>query len=242
MYECKNRPWLMAMLLCCAFSTTSALADSPIDEPLKQSNEKNAEKPTAAAPAKSVDVEKSFAEGSKANNEGDYANAMSILKPAADAGHAPSQALFAYILEKSAYFEDAAEYYRRAAKQGNADGQYGLAILYLDGNGIKQDIDEARRLLISAGDKGHAPAVNVLATAYAKGGLNLDDAARQGPEALPWIKRAAGNNDLPSIDVLVDAYLSGKYGLKPDPKKAEEWIAKAKKLRGGDPPKKKKIR
>jgi len=223
--------WLI-VLPYCASCSAAALADSPNNAPLKLSNDMNVGKPSVPVPADSSNLAKSYDAGSKAYKQGDVAAAMSSLKPAADAGHAPSQALFAFILDKSSFYEEAAAYYRKSADQGNADGQYGLGVMYTEGSGMKQDFGEARRLLISAAEQGHKQAVNVMALAYIKGGLGLDEAARQGSEALSWIKRAADNNELTSTDALAAAYLSGQYGLAPDPRKAEVLIAKANKLRG----------
>lgn len=221
MQKWKSLLWLI-VLPCCAFCSAAALADSPKPPP----------PPPPPAAAGSANLAASYEAGSKAYNEGDVATAMSILKPAADAGHAPSQALLGFILDKSLFYDDAVAYYRKSADQAYAEGQYGLGGMYADGSGVKQDFGEARRLFIKAAEQGHKQAVNVMAQAYINGGLGLDEAARQGPEALAWIKRSADNDDLPSIDALAAAYRSGQYGLAPDPKKAEALIARANKLRG----------
>jgi uncharacterized protein len=223
--------WLMIVLPYCA-SCSAAASDSPNKATLKQSNELKDVTLKVPASAGSANLATSYEAGSKAYTEGDVAAAMSFLKPAADAGHAPSQALLAFILDKTLFYDEAVAYYRKSAEQANADGLYGLGVMYSEGSGVKQDINEARRLITSAAEKGHKQAINVIAQAYINGGLGLNEAARQGPEALAWIKRSADNDDLPSIDALAAAYISGQYGLTPDPKKAEAWIAKANKLRG----------
>lgn len=229
----KNRLWLI-VLPYCAFCTPLALADSSKKAPLRMSNDlKDIAVPAVpVVPVVPVNLEASYEAGSKAYNQGDVAGSMSFLKPAADAGHAPSQALLAFMLDQSLFYEEALAYYRKSAAQGNADGQYGLGVMYSEGSGVKQDFVEARRLIISAAAQGHKQAVNVIAQAYIRGGLGLDESVLQGPEALDWIRRSADNDDLPSIDALAAAYISGQYGLTPDPKKAEALIAKADKLRG----------
>jgi len=215
MQKWKYLLWLI-VLPYCALCSAAASSDAP----------------KLPAPASSDNLAMSYDAGSKAYNEGDVAAAMTLLKPAADAGHAPSQALLAFILDKSLFYDEAVAYYRKSAEQANADGEYGLGVMYSEGSGVKKDFVEARRLIISAAEKGHKQAVNVIAQAYINGGLGLDEASRQGPEALAWIKRSADNEDLPSIDALAAAYISGQYGLAPDPKKAEALIAKANKMRG----------
>lgn len=236
----KNCLWMVSVLYC-AFSAQPALAESASKAPLKLSSdivkeEKSASSaPAASAPAAPASLESIYEAGSKAYKQGDVAGAMTILKPAADAGHGPSQALLGFILDKSLFYDDALTYYRKSADQGNAEGLYGLGVMYSEGSGVKKDLGEARRLIMSAAEKGQKEAVNVIAQAYIKGGLGLDDSARQGPEALLWIKRSADNNDLPAIEALAAAYTSGLYGLTPDPKKAEILTAKANKLRGVTP-------
>lgn len=226
-----NLLWLLALPHCLPCSA-EALADSSGKAPLKISGEMKDVAPKAPEPAKPVDLEKAYEAGTKAYKQGDAAGAMSLLKPAADAGHAPSQAMLGFILDKSLFYDDAVAYYRKAAEQSNPDGLYGLGVMYSEGSGVKQDFGEARRLIIKAAEHGHKEAVNVMAQAYINGGLGLDEAARQSAEALAWIQRSADNDDLPSIDALAAAYLSGQYGLTPDPKKAEVLVAKANKMRG----------
>ena len=51
---------------------------------------------------------------------------------------------------------------RRAAAQGNADGQYNLAYLYETGEGVPEDEDEAYRLFSLAAAQGHEAAIQRL--------------------------------------------------------------------------------
>jgi uncharacterized protein len=216
------------------------LADLPENTTFRMSTEIGGFVQSVQAPIASESLKKNYEAGLKAARNNDLTAAMSLLKPVADSGHAPSQALLAYILDKSSFSEEAAGYYLKSAKQGNADGQFGLGVMYAEGSGVKQDLGEARRLVVSAAQQGHKQAINVVALAYIKGGLGLDEAARKGPDALAWIKRSADSNYLPSIDALAAAYASGMYGLAPDPKQADALIAKADKLRGIDAKSKKK--
>lgn len=169
--------------------------------------------------------------GQRAYNEGDFITAMSQLKRAADEGFAPAQALLAYILDKSEFDEEAVTYYRKAAEQGNADGEFGLGSMYASGEGIKKDPAEALKWITLAAEKGHTGAVKALAHAYLFGTLGLDEKARNDEKATRWIKLAAENGDIDSIEGLAKAYRSGSFGLTADPKQAQEWEAKAKALR-----------
>ena len=87
-----------------------------------------------------------YSAGRKAYLAGDVVGAMPALRRAADDGYAPAQSLYGYILDKAEYDEEAAQYFRRAAYQCDADGQYGLAMLYATGEGVacvQKEIDEA---------------------------------------------------------------------------------------------------
>ena len=109
--------------------------------------------------------------GADAYRAGDVVRAMALLKTSADAGHAPSQSLLAYILDQAEFNEEAFAYYRKAAAQGNADGEYGLGSMYAVGEGVKRDPAEARKWITRAAERGHAAAINSLAQAYIEGEL-----------------------------------------------------------------------
>jgi len=99
--------------------------------------------------------EDDFRAGSQAYRTGDVVQAMALLKRSADAGHAPSQSLLAYILDKAEFDEDAVAYYRKAAAQGDAEGEFGLGSMYAAGEGVKRDRAEARKWITRAAEKGH---------------------------------------------------------------------------------------
>jgi hypothetical protein len=57
----------------------------------------------------------------------------------------------------------AAGWYRKAAEQGYADGQFNLGWCYENGRGVPRDLDEARRWYRKAAAQGHADARKRLA-------------------------------------------------------------------------------
>lgn len=180
----------------------------------------------AAAP------EDDYRKAARTYAQGDVVTAMAQLKPAADAGHAAAQALYAHILDRADSDEEAVAYYRKSAEQGNADGQFGYGAMLAAGKGIKKDVAGGRDWIQKAATQGHKLAINELALAYLKGGLGLADEARDDKTALRWVRQAADNDFLPAVDGLADAYRTGGLGLVADAKAAEEWAAKARKLRG----------
>lgn len=185
-----------------------------------------------AAGAASAASEEDYRAGAAAFRSGDVVRAMALLRKSADAGHAPSQSLLAYILDKAEFNEEAVAYYRKAAAQSDAEGEFGLGSMYAAGEGTARDLGEARKWITRAAEKGHEPAVKVIALAYIKGGLGVTEAERGTAEALRWIRRAADAGDVPAMEELATAYRTGAYGLTIDQKQAQAIESKVRGARG----------
>lgn len=152
-----------------------------------------------------------FAAGRKAYLAGDVPGSMPILKRAADAGHAPAQSLYGYILDRAEYNEEAAAYFRRAAEQGDADGQYGLAILHASGEGVARDPAAARGWLERAGGQGHALATVALSQAFLTGTLGFKTDPADGA-GLGWVRKAGELGSIPALGYLAKGYRGGAFG------------------------------
>ena len=134
----------------------------------------------------------SFAAGRQAYRAEDYAKAMTILAPLAEAGDPVAQYYVAHMYEKGdGVAKDASktlEFYRRSAEQGYARAQYKLAIGYAQGwPGLEKDEAEARRWLVKAAEGGSRSAQRVLGKAYEQGRLGF---ARDPDQARYWLGRA----------------------------------------------------
>lgn len=173
--------------------------------------------------------EEDFKAGQSAYRHGDMAGAMPPLKRAADAGHAPAQVLYGYILDQAEFNEEAAQYYRRAAEQGDAEGQYALAALYAAGEGVPSDVKTARELFERAAQQGHAPSINALSAAHLAGKLGFT--GEGDAEGLSWTKKAAAQDHVPSLGYLAKGYRSGAFGA-PDVAEAERLEARMRILTG----------
>lgn len=158
----------------------------------------------AAAPADD------FGAGERAYRAGDLAGAMALLRRAADAGHGAAQALYGHLLDVSEFDEEAARYYRRAADQGNADGQFGLGALYAAGEGVERDPAAARAWFERAAGQGHAHAINALAHAFLAGELGFKTDAQEA--GLAWVRKAAGQGYYPALAYLAEGLRSGRFG------------------------------
>jgi TPR repeat protein len=135
-----------------------------------------------------------FEQGMEAYNRGDLPGALPYFREAAEAGSDEAQVWLAYLLDYSEQNEESVRWYRAAAEQGNLDGVAGLAEMYAKGDGVEKDLDKARELYIEAGEAGHEASIRVLISAYAGGGLGV----QQDVERLAYWK--ARQADLPQQD------------------------------------------
>lgn len=82
--------------------------------------------------------------GVKAMGSGDYAAAMTELRPLAEAGDAESQfdvgAMYDNGLGVGQDAVEASRWYMRAARQGDQTAMYNLAVMYEDGVGVGKDL------------------------------------------------------------------------------------------------------
>jgi len=121
----------------------------------------------AAGPKEDAEqAEKEFARGS-------LIVAMELWRNAANAGHALAQARLGDMLDKAEEDEEAVRWYRKSAEQGEPAGEFGLGEMYAKGEGVKQDIEQARKHISSAAEKGYLPAMVAVRDMYKKGGLGL---------------------------------------------------------------------
>ena len=155
---------------------------------------------------------------------------MAALRAPAQAGHAPSQSLLGFILDRIDMVDDAARLWHAAAAQGDAEAHVGLGSLYQTGRGVAKNEKLALFHFSEAAARGHAAAIEVVATAWLKRELGAD-AAADPATALAAVQRAAGQGHLPSVDALVLAHRSGRWGLPVDEAQALAWQARAAVLR-----------
>lgn len=168
--------------------------------------------------------------GLLALQRGDVASAMGALRAPARAGHAPSQSLLAYILERADLVAEAVPLWTAAAAQGDADAHAGLGSLYQSGRGVIKDEKLALRHFSEAAARGHAASVELVAQAWLQGQLGAH-AAADPDSAQAALLRAAEQGHLASADALAGAYRSGRWGLKVDLQQAQAWQDRAKRLR-----------
>ena len=114
-----------------------------------------------AAPSNAWFFSKSFEDGEKAYDAGDYSTAFEIWLPLAEQGDISAQSIIALMYDLGMgvqkNYSESVRWYRNAAEQGHARSQYNLALMYAKGNGVPIDIVTSYMwLLISSGNGNHA--------------------------------------------------------------------------------------
>lgn len=169
--------------------------------------------------------------GEQAYRGGDVVAAMAALRRAADAGHAPSQVLLGDILDQAEFDEEALAWYRKAAEQGNAAGEYSVGGMYFSGEGVKQDLAQAYFWFLRAAEKKYGPATIALANAYIRAERGEIPAGPDKSFAADWLRKAAALEYLPALEALAQAHRVGGFGLAPDPAQADRYMAQVEALK-----------
>lgn len=126
-----------------------------------------------AAPFAAAGPQEDTEQAEKEFARGNLVMSMSLWKKAAEAGYAPAQARYGDILDKAEEDVEAVAWFRKAAAQGNAAGEYGLGEMYAKGEGVKQDIQQAHDYIERAAAKGHLPAMLAMREMYKNATLGM---------------------------------------------------------------------
>ncbi len=172
-------------------------------------------------------------DGVAAYRQGDFAGAMRLLRPLADAGDAKAEFHLGrmYALGQGVGQDprQAVAWYRKAAERGDAEAEFVLGVMSLDRSGASQDAGQAVAWLRKAADKGVFNAQFRLGMMYAKGasGLEPDPIA-----ARMWLSLAAERAENAYVHALVTKERSKlSAGMTPAEiaeaqRRAIEWRAK----------------
>ncbi|MEC5324674.1 tetratricopeptide repeat protein [Aurantimonas sp. A3-2-R12] len=163
----------------------------------------------------------------------DVAKARDLMKAAADEGLPLAQYNYGQMLIEAAPtagFQEAKDYFAKAAHAGVADAQYAMAQLYVYGRGVPADSIKARAWLKAA-------AINGQDTAQVEYGIWLVN-GKGGPAKLEdgfqFLKRAALRGNPIAINRIAHLYKDG-IGTAPDRMEAAKWSVLAKRVENTDP-------
>jgi TPR repeat protein len=142
--------------------------------------------------------------------------AIKWYKLAAEQGSEDAQNALRYLSKKRQQI--ALERERQLAKQGNADAQYNLGVMYNEGQGVPEDDNAAFKWYTLAAEQGNAGAQVILGLIYDNGrGVPQDDKT-----AVKWYTLAAEQGDVYSQYNLGVMY-EGGWGVPKDDKTAVKW-------------------
>lgn len=108
------------------------------------------------------------------------------------------------------------------AKQGDAEAQYNLGVMYANGDGGRKDLPAALKWFRVAATAGNAQAQYNLGVMYANG----EGVRRSGREALNWLQQSAGQGLARAQYSLGLLYEEGQ-GIEADLAEAQRWYRKA---------------
>jgi len=166
------------------------------------------------------DVAAISARGDVAYNRGDVMDAIQWYRQAADLGDSHAQVRLGYIYDKAEENEQAVNWYRKAAEQGDAAGQHGLAAMYLNGEGVTRDVEQALALMKKAAEQDYLPSILLLARTYEKG---AEEVEVDLPLSLAYWRQAAGLGEPQAVLRMANAYRKGELGLDVDETEAAKW-------------------
>lgn len=184
--------------------------------------DKGEAKPRAKAGAAAETVDDGYARYMK----GDFAGALEIWRPLAEAGDAQAQAWLGsmYANGEGVKVDDreAFAWYLRSAEGGNAQAQANIGAFYIMAKGVAKNEAEAVRWLEKAAAQDDANAQFNLAVLYTKGQGVKEDRAK----AAELYRRAAERGHYPSQARLGHAYANG-LGVEKNRVQAFVWLSLA---------------
>jgi TPR repeat protein len=119
-------------------------------------------------------------------------------------------------------YEQAVEYFRKAAEHGHTYAQFYLGYCYNNGWGVAQDYKEAAKWYKKAAEQGDADAQFNLGVCYENG----QGVAQDYNEAVRWYRKAAEQGDADAQCNLGYSYKNG-WGVTQDYNEAVKWYRKA---------------
>ena len=115
-----------------------------------------------------------------------------------------------------------AQWYRKAAEQGDSAAQYSLGYCYQKGIGVTKDEKQSVEWYRKAAEQGHAEAQAALGYCYQNGiGVTKDE-----KQAVEWFRKAVEQGYAAAKNNLGYCYQNG-IGVAKDGKQAVEWYRKA---------------
>lgn len=168
-----------------------------------------------------------FEAGWGAYQQGDFATALAVWRPLAEAGEARAQFNLGVMFDQGRGVardrESAILWWRKASEQGMTQAMHNLANIYISGEGAAQDYEEALKWLRLAAEKGLARSQYTLGKMYSYG---LGVAPDEG-QAVTWYRKAAEQGFDRAQYTLGKMYRDGVGGLEASAEEAARWFRRA---------------
>ena len=172
-------------------------------------------------------AESGFQEAVEALRQGDFAQALALLTPLAEAGEPAAQyrlgIMYANAEGISLDYVQAARWLQRAAEQGYGRAQSILAWLYATGYGVKQDDRRAGFWYLRAAEQGRPKDQYTVAAMYRWGRYGV---AHDPHEMLHWYQLAANQGFAPAQYALGQLLARGEL-IPKDEVTAFQWLSLA---------------
>lgn len=149
----------------------------------------------------------------------DLTKAAAYQEKAAAKGHVESQYETALYYQKIGQAAQAAEWYKKAARQQHPLSIYHYGLMTFNGTGVKQNREDGLKLLKMASDKGVSLADYQLGRIY----YNGDGVQKDAKTAVPYLCKAAKEN-IDARWLLANCYLKGE-GVAQDYYLAVQWLS-----------------
>ena len=117
---------------------------------------------------------------------------------------------------------DEAKVFRVSAEQGNPDAQYQFGLMYVEGRGVKRNLEEGTRWIRLAAEQDHVDAQFRLAEAIVAG----QGESRNEAEAAKWYRKAADQGHVEAAYIASVLYTEGR-GVDTDAAVAAAYALKA---------------
>jgi TPR repeat protein len=119
-------------------------------------------------------------------------------------------------------YAEALKWFRKAADQGNAEGQDELGKMYLHGLGVARNASEAANWFRKSAEQGNAEAELGIAITYLS-----SSATRDINQALKWARKSAEHGNGEAEEFLGMTYHYGEEDVPRDYAEALKWLRKA---------------
>ena len=151
---------------------------------------------------------------------------LATLHQRAASGDAAAEVALGHRLLDSTDRVASTAWFRKAAIQGNAEGEWMLGSAYMAGLGVAHDVPTAlqwMRKSLPDGPADHMATYGFFAMLW--GRMSGDD-----EDGATWLRRSARDGSTRGMEILGTMLLSGNMGIAKDPHAAEQWLLKAARL------------